>query len=196
VQNNGKVWLGDASTFNGDYSVLLGRGVTNNGTDGNVLIGFGANAGGGSVRDSFAVGQSNLNGSVINAQYQDFTAVMGFQILAKMRGALNTHTIHLDRIPGQFSWNGISNSFAPVGGYANDQDFYSNYVGRDATTPSGATAGSLYTQPGGNVMIAGSVGYNYVDPALDYADDAAAATGGVVIGQLYHNSGAVRVRLT
>ncbi len=31
---------------------------------------------------------------------------------------------------------------------------------------------------------------------LDFVDDAAAAAGGVVIGQLYHNSGALRIRLS
>lgn len=30
----------------------------------------------------------------------------------------------------------------------------------------------------------------------DYADDTAAAAGGVPVGGLYHNAGAVRVRLT
>lgn len=33
-------------------------------------------------------------------------------------------------------------------------------------------------------------------PSRNYANDAAAATGGVPIGGLYHNAGAVRVRLT
>jgi hypothetical protein len=34
-----------------------------------------------------------------------------------------------------------------------------------------------------------------VDPANDFADDAAAATGGINIGQAYHSSGFLRVRL-
>ena len=34
------------------------------------------------------------------------------------------------------------------------------------------------------------------DIADDYADDAAAATGGIAIGQFYHTDGAVKVRLT
>ena len=33
-------------------------------------------------------------------------------------------------------------------------------------------------------------------PALDYADDAAAALGGVPVGGIYHNSGTIRIRLT
>jgi len=32
-------------------------------------------------------------------------------------------------------------------------------------------------------------------PALDYADDAAAALGGVPVGGIYHNSGSIRIRL-
>lgn len=35
-----------------------------------------------------------------------------------------------------------------------------------------------------------------VDLANDFADDAAAAAGGVPVGGLYHNAGAVRVRRT
>lgn len=33
------------------------------------------------------------------------------------------------------------------------------------------------------------------DPASNFANDAAAATGGIPIGGLYHNAGAVKVRL-
>lgn len=35
-----------------------------------------------------------------------------------------------------------------------------------------------------------------IDPANNFANDAAAATGGVPVGGFYHNAGAVRVRLT
>ena len=31
--------------------------------------------------------------------------------------------------------------------------------------------------------------------ALNFANDAAAAAGGVLVGELYHNAGAVRIRL-
>lgn len=34
-----------------------------------------------------------------------------------------------------------------------------------------------------------------VDPASNFANDAAAATGGIPVGGLYHTSGAVKVRL-
>lgn len=37
---------------------------------------------------------------------------------------------------------------------------------------------------------------SYVDPADDFADDAAAATGGVAVGGLYHTEGVVKIRLT
>jgi hypothetical protein len=36
--------------------------------------------------------------------------------------------------------------------------------------------------------------FNYA--GLDFADDAAAATGGVVLGQIYHTSGAMKIRIT
>jgi hypothetical protein len=35
--------------------------------------------------------------------------------------------------------------------------------------------------------------FNYSN--LNYADDTAAAAGGVVLGQVYHNAGALRIRI-
>jgi len=35
-----------------------------------------------------------------------------------------------------------------------------------------------------------------IDVASDFANDAAAATGGIKVGGLYHTSGAVKIRLT
>jgi hypothetical protein len=196
VRPNGRVWIGDTSTFNGNYSVLIGRNITNNGTDGNTIIGFAGNAGGGSVRDSVAIGAGvGLNGSVINNRFGEGTVALGAYFSARMRGATNIQKLHASQLPGQFSWSTDTNSYQPVNGYANDTAFYSNYVGLSATTPSGATAGSFYSQPGGNVMIAGSGGYTYLNPLLDYADDTAAAAAGVVIGQMYHTSGTPKVRI-
>jgi len=36
--------------------------------------------------------------------------------------------------------------------------------------------------------------FNYAN--LDFANDGAAASGGVVLGQVYHNNGALRIRIT
>lgn len=53
---------------------------------------------------------------------------------------------------------------------------------------SGRTADQTYCTFVENLKI-----FNYTN--LNYADDTAAAAGGVVLGQLYHNNGALRVRI-
>jgi hypothetical protein len=45
-----------------------------------------------------------------------------------------------------------------------------------------------------STFVENLVVFNYA--ALDFADDTAAAAGGVVLGQVYHNLGALRIRIT
>ena len=52
------------------------------------------------------------------------------------------------------------------------------------------TAGGATVTAGGLAVVAGAVSL----PLTDYADDAAAAAGGVAVGGLYHTSGTVKVR--
>ncbi len=57
----------------------------------------------------------------------------------------------------------------------------------------------VYVKPDDGVMrrLDGKLGLAAAfDNLIDAANDPAAATAGVPIGSLYHNSGAVRVRLT
>ena len=187
------VSMGSASSWNGEYGVYLGRGMNGNGST-NTLIGYGHSIQHYSNRECIAMGSSNTFPD-IGHRYPESTQIFGAAITARMRGALHTHKINFNQLPGQWVWSTSSNSYVQASGYANDNDFYTNYVGRDGTLPSGATAGSVYSQPGGNLMIAGSGGYNYLDPSLNYADDAAASSAGVAIGQMYHTNGVVKVRI-
>ena len=51
-----------------------------------------------------------------------------------------------------------------------------------------------YTANKSNVVVVPGMVYpDYTN--MDYADDTAAAAGGVVLGEVYHNSGAVRIRI-
>lgn len=54
-------------------------------------------------------------------------------------------------------------------------------------TPGLTVAGATFDAASNTLTI--------IDTANNFATDAAAATGGVPIGGLYHNAGAVRVRL-
>jgi hypothetical protein len=52
-------------------------------------------------------------------------------------------------------------------------------------TRTATTSGATFVE---NLVV-----FNYA--ALDFANDAAAAAGGVVLGQVYHNAGALRIRI-
>lgn len=71
-----------------------------------------------------------------------------------------------------------------------DGDFYINTVSNKIFLNTSGTWGV-------GVSLVGAAGADgaTVDVADNFADDGAAATGGVAIGELYHNAGAVRIRL-
>lgn len=64
-------------------------------------------------------------------------------------------------------------------------------TGNTSITGTLTTSGALTVSSGGLTVTAGAVNL----PLSDYADDTAAAAGGVALGQLYHNAGAVRIRV-
>jgi hypothetical protein len=73
-------------------------------------------------------------------------------------------------------------------------------TGPDGTGPTGATGTGYWTQAGNDISYAtGNIrvtNNTVILPALLNAiDDAAAATAGVPLNGLYHNAGAVRIRL-
>lgn len=68
-------------------------------------------------------------------------------------------------------------------------------------TTSGAvtvTAGGLTVTAGGATITAGDLTVTagaVALPLTNYADDTAAAAGGVAVGELYHTAGTVKIRL-
>lgn len=53
------------------------------------------------------------------------------------------------------------------------------------------TSGNLIVSAGDLTVTAGAVAL----PLTNYADDTAAAAGGVAVGELYHTAGTVKIRL-
>lgn len=117
--------------------------------------------------------------------------------------------------------NVIRNSYTYVYGRSNQSlrtsnEEYRFILGEANTIQGTSTHGSILNGSGNtinnlnNVVMLGTSGrtadvayctyvenlkiFNYSN--LNYADDTAAAAGGVVLGQLYHNNGAVRVRIS
>ena len=89
--------------------------------------------------------------------------------------------------------NGKSNTIDSTGDY----NTIINGVGN---TISGATSGATMLGCVNRTATRSNATFveNLVIPgysSLNYADDTAAAAGGVVLGQVYHNAGALRIRI-
>ena len=98
-----------------------------------------------------------------------------------------------------------------VGGYgssATAQDAIAVGKEADATAVGAIAIGKLAQATGiGSVAIGDGVNASTADtvtvnklqmldyPTLDFADDAAAATGGIPLGGVYHTSGALKIRI-
>jgi hypothetical protein len=81
-----------------------------------------------------------------------------------------------------------------------DSGSYNTIIGGANNNISGGTSGSTliglnnYSPTRNDAAFAMAyVMTNYA--SYDFADDAAAATGGVVLGQMYHTSGAMKIRV-
>jgi hypothetical protein len=72
-----------------------------------------------------------------------------------------------------------------IGGTGNTITSRANAVMVGCSNRTATTSGATFVE---NLVV-----FNYT--ALDYADDTAAAAGGVVLGQVYHNAGALRIRI-
>jgi hypothetical protein len=89
-----------------------------------------------------------------------------------------------------------------MGGYANNiqsSSTNSQIIGGESNTISGRTNVAMVACSGRTAttnsatFVENLVVFNY--PALNFVDDTAAAAGGVVLGQIYHNNGAMRIRI-
>jgi hypothetical protein len=81
--------------------------------------------------------------------------------------------------------SGTSGKSAIIGGNNSTINDLSNVVMLGTNTRTATTSGATFVE---NLVV-----FNYA--GLDYADDTAAAAGGVVLGQVYHNAGALRIRI-
>jgi hypothetical protein len=163
---------------NGYFSALIGTGNgsgspckiryggdLNNGIEYSVIAGGVGNEIGGLGQQSF------LGGGQSNLLQQRWSTILGGQ---------NNQILDA----GGSIFSAFKNS-AIIGGQSNTINQKNNVAmlacsGRTATI-SGAT------------FVENLVVFNYSN--LNYADDTAAAAGGVVLGQVYHNSGALRIRI-
>jgi hypothetical protein len=97
---------------------------------------------------------------------------------SEVTAAISAHEAAADPHPGYTTTAELSAAITAHEGASNPHPTYLTQTEGDALyEPIGAAAAVL------------------PDVADDYADDAAAALGGIAVGQLYHTSGAVKIRL-
>jgi hypothetical protein len=115
-------------------------------------------------------------------------------------GGFNINASNQSHIMGGES-NTSNNAYGGIfGGTANvSTGSYSHIIGASSSNTNSKTRAIMLGTSGRTAttdtatFVENLVVFNYA--ALDYADDTAAATGGVVLGQVYHNAGALRIRI-
>lgn len=189
----------------GDYSVMLGGGdQTCTSSFGAVVAGYG-NAG--NSYCGIVGGYGNVNGGEVNLTHgsQNTTQGKNGSIIAaqgsQLQGDTSTNqycfigagytniiatSLRTSILSGEYNTITSSPNSSIIGGTGNTLSGKTSVV---MVGCSGRTASISYATFVENLVV-----FNYA--SLNYADDTAAAAGGVVLGQIYHNSGALRIRIT
>jgi hypothetical protein len=175
---NRQVIIGSGSYTTGQFSIAIGHETAAN--SGGIAIGSNTTRAIGN--NSISIGNANERG--IGA----FSSILGYN--NRIGEAPNYNPGSYNNIIASNSWiNPTNNTYS----YNNIFGGTNNFI---TGTTSGATILGLsnYTATRSNaVFVPNLVVTEYA--SLNFADDTAAAAGGVVLGQLYHNNGAVRVRI-
>lgn len=196
----GSTVIGSETAAYDDYTTLFGwKAIGNNDIEGRCSA-FGADAQATS-RETAAFGMSTRAAAYASTALghnassggERATAVGNRTSASGFRGVTIGQDIQ-NSSPYGTMINGVSNTLNSSGNYNN----IFNGTGNSITgTTSGATmigcSGRTATTNNAT-FVENLVIFNYSN--LDYPNDSAAAAGGVVLGQVYHNSGALRIRHT
>jgi len=197
--SNGAIAIGSAMYSNGQFNIQIGNDTAAN-TRG-IVIGQESRSG---ANDSITIGNSNdqnlgVSSSIIG--YNNLIAIKYFGADYYDLGGSYNNIYAADSFIGFRTTGRLYNTI--LGGYNQTIIASGNsntIIGGFSNTISGTTSGS--TLLGMNNFIPtrndATFAVNYVMTnyaALDFVDDTAAAAGGVVLGQMYHNAGAMRIRV-
>ena len=202
---NGMLGGSGNSITNGDYSVILGAAdSTSTASFAAILAGYGNNN---NTYCGVVGGYGNTNGGEVNMIFGNQCSTQGAcgGIIGARSSQLQGNTsTNIDCFIGGGNTNIIATSIRTtiLGGDINTitSSPYSSIIGGTGNTLSGKTSVVMLGCSGRTASTSGAtfvenlVVFNYA--SLDYADDTAAAAGGVVLGQIYHTSGAMKIRIT
>lgn len=152
---------------NSNYSSIIG-GRTHTTNNQFAFIGGGAQNTAGYL--SVALGGFNLNAT-------NQASIMG--------GENNTSTSAYGGILGGTGNSGTGNYSHIVGGLNSNTNNKTRAIMLGTNSRTASISDATFVE---NLVV-----FNYA--SLNYIDDAAAAAGGVVLGQVYHNNGALRIRI-
>jgi hypothetical protein len=203
-----------SSITSGDGNTAIGRNNVIAGSNDNALIGGHQNtitsSGEGLIGGGYAQSMSNANDSGIYAgrgnSINGGGCCGGNIILAgesnsinnspgRYNGILQGNTNNI-RSSANYSTiiNGITNTIS-------SSQPYNNIIGSQSSTVTGTTSGATMigtvnrsADRNNCVFVENLKLFNY--PSLDFANDSDAAAGGVVLGQVYHTSGTLKIRIT
>jgi hypothetical protein len=174
-----------------------------------VSIGLDANC----LAQSVAIGQeAGVFGSyatAINYQskaYANRSVAVGYKCETHSNGCIAMGDEARSEGNGAVAIGGVSTEV--VGDYSVNIGGFSNTLNSNYSTILGGSGNTITSSAhtamigcidrtattSGATFVENLVIFNYAN--LDFADDAAAATGGVVLGQVYHTSGALKIRIT
>jgi Head domain of trimeric autotransporter adhesin len=180
---NLSIAIGNNAQANGVLSMAIGYNTTANSGNGQLCIGWDSNAGDSSV----IVGGSN------NGPGQE-SSIAGYN---------NDVTVNKSTIVGTINTITGGEHQNILGSYnsqISSSGWYNNIFGGANNTITGTTSGATllgmtnYSPTRSDATFAMAyVMTNYA--SYNFADDTAAAAGGVVLGQMYHNNGAMRIRI-
>lgn len=183
------------STSSGAYGAILGGRY-------NQMLGYAGGIGGTESNGMLGGYYNNLTGgiqsSIIGGQYNIMT---GEQYGTEDRVYYSTIIGGNNNEIGKFVTGStiISSSYSTISGTSattinsNILGGSNNIIGSKSNVVMLGCSGRTATISGAT-FVENLVIFNYAN--LDYANDAAAAAGGVVLGQVYHNNGALRIRHT
>jgi hypothetical protein len=195
----GSVVIGSETAAYDDYTTLIGwKAIGNNDIEGRcTAVGADAQA---TSRETAAFGMSTRAAGYASTSLGHNAETAGERAIAvgnrTRASAFRSITIGQDiqnSSPYGTLINGVSNTLNSTGNYNN----IFNGTGNSITgTTSGATmiscSGRTATRNDAT-FVENLVVFNYA--GLNFADDTAAAAGGVVLGQVYHTGGVLKIRI-
>lgn len=193
--DNGALIGGQNNSVAYGYRGVIAGGMNNQYAQGDNFLGGGTNNFIGNSRSGIVGGYSNFNrsnDSFIGGGYDNYLQSYGLYGNGLIGGWIN----YMNNTERCFIGGGSNHDINGGGTKTSD----SAIVGGDLGFISGHSrsvilgGSGLTTSYDEEVLVPNLTIANY--SSLNYADDTAAAAGGIILGQVYHNNGALRIRIT